>query len=122
MKIYKLSIFVVFGLTIAAIQGLAEVRGGITLEVTSLNNVAGNGAMEACGIARHQDGVKPLLVTIKHDQSFYTTLTAPNDQWCVVVKRWTYSGKIEASATTLSNPGYFSFSTLSLPKEDEVSQ
>lgn len=88
----------------------------ITLKLTSLHNVTGNGAMEACGSASHKNGTKPLLVTIKHDESYYTTLTAPNDQWCVVLKRWTYSGKVEASATTLGNPGYFSLTPLTLNK------
>ncbi|MEK6704217.1 MAG: hypothetical protein AABZ06_00345 [Bdellovibrionota bacterium] len=78
----------------------AAVADDITVTVDSLVNVYGNGAMEVCGSAVHKDGLRPLLVTVRHDESYYTTLTAPNNKWCVVVKRWTYDGKVEAGATT----------------------
>lgn len=73
----------------------------ISVKVESMANTSGNGSIEACGNAVHKDGKRPLVVTLKHDQSYYTTLTAVNDKWCVLFKRWTYSGKIDVSATTL---------------------
>lgn len=76
----------------------------ITVTIDSLSNIAGNGSIEACGKAIHKDGKRPLLVTIKHDQSYYTTLTAQNDVWCVVYKRWTMKGQIDVTATELLNP------------------
>ena len=74
----------------------------ITITVDSLTNLAGSQALEACGTAKHKDGTRPLAVTVKHDESYYTVLTAPNDKWCVVVKRWTFDGKIDVTATTLT--------------------
>lgn len=73
----------------------------IVTTVDSLSNVANSAALEVCGTAVHREGTKPLLVTVQHDESFYTTLTAPNNKWCVVVKRWTFSGKVNASAVPL---------------------
>lgn len=75
----------------------------ITVEITSLSNIRQNGAMEACGTATHVQGVHPLLVTVKHDESYYSILTAPNNKWCVLIKRWTFSGRIEVGATTLNS-------------------
>ena len=103
-------IFGLFSISMLHLLGLAPTAAfassdPIKLTIESLANVSGNGALEACGSAVHVDGVKPLLVTIKHDQSFYTVLTAPNGKWCVVFKRWTFDGQIEASATTLQKPG-----------------
>lgn len=73
----------------------------IDLKITSLSNVRGNGAMEACGTALHSQGIKPLVVTVKHDESIYSTLTSGEGKWCVLIKRWTFSGEVEAYATTL---------------------
>ena len=81
----------------------------ITLTIDSLTNVSGNGALEACGIAIHSDGIKPLMVTLKHSSSYYTTLTSPNGNWCVVFKRWAFNGQVSASATTFQNPGVLNF-------------
>lgn len=75
----------------------------ITVTIDSLTNITGNGSLEACGKAIHKDGKRPILVTLKHDQSYYTTLTAQNDVWCIVYKRWTYSGQITVTATELLN-------------------
>lgn len=89
---------------------VAKAQQDIVVEVVSMSNIAGNGAIEACGTATHIKGYKPLLVTIKHDESYYSTLTSPNNAWCVVFKRWLFSGEIDVNATTLD------FSTKSAPK------
>ena len=89
----------------------------IKVTIDSLSNTSGGGSMEACGTASHVAAKKPLLVTIKHDQSYYTTLTAPNGIWCSVIKRWTYNGSIEVGATTLDGMGKMEFKTLSLSLE-----
>jgi hypothetical protein len=74
----------------------------ISVTIDSLTNVSGNGALEACGKAEHKNSKQPILVTLKHDESFYTTLTAPNSVWCIVFKRWTFNGKIDVSAKEFS--------------------
>ena len=75
----------------------------ITVTIDSLTNISGNGALEVCGKAVHKDGKRPILVTIKHDQSYYTTLTAKNDVWCIVYKRWTSRGQVDVTAAELLN-------------------
>lgn len=74
----------------------------IEVKVETLTNGARSTVLEACGTATHVAGIKPLLVTIKHDLSSYTTLTNPDGKWCVLFLRWTNSGKIDVSATTLN--------------------
>ena len=73
----------------------------ITIKINELTNLASNTALEACGVAYHIDGIKPLIVTLKHDESIYTTLSSEDGKWCVVVKRWNYSGTVTGQASTL---------------------
>lgn len=115
----------VIGLMVLSLQSkrVFADSGNISITIDSLSNVSGNGALEACGTAVHPGGIKPVLVTIRHDQSFYTVLTAPNNKWCVVFKRWTFDGKIEVSATTLRDPGTMKFQNVNISNFlDEVSE
>ena len=75
--------------------------GELSVKITSLTNTRGNGVMEACGEVENQTG-KTSLVTIKHDESVYTTLTDENGKWCQLVKRWTFRGEVNATATTFN--------------------
>lgn len=75
----------------------------VKVEITSLTNVNKASAMEVCGTAKHSDGLRPILVTVKHDESKYTTLTSPDDAWCVVIKRWTFDGKLDATGLALKD-------------------
>lgn len=71
------------------------------VKVVDLTNLARSTALEACGTAKHNEGKKPLLVTLTHDQSKYTTITDETGNWCVVFKRWNNSGKITVEASTM---------------------
>ncbi len=94
MKKYLL----VFGFmgTFVAAQA-SEVR----VEIKSLTNAARSTVLEACGTADDDQGSFPIAVTVTHDGSSYTTLTDPSGKWCVLVKRWTMSGKVGVSGTRL---------------------
>lgn len=107
MKLNKLMI-VLLGFSGAALANGDEV----TVKITSLTNTRSNGSLEACGTAVHSKGVKPLLVTLKHDESYYTTLTGPNDVWCILFKRWTYDGAIAVGAKSLHDSGDTNFSSV----------
>ncbi|OGQ34679.1 MAG: hypothetical protein A3F16_03130 [Deltaproteobacteria bacterium RIFCSPHIGHO2_12_FULL_43_9] len=76
----------------------------IKIEVTSMVNFARSTGIEVCGTAVHKNGVAPLLVTIKHTESYYTTLTAPNGVWCQLIRRWTFSGEVDVTAAPLLEP------------------
>lgn len=73
----------------------------IEIKITSMSNTRNNAAIEVCGTAVHRDGTRPLIVTVLHDESSYSTLTAPDARWCTLIKRWTFSGKVDVQATTL---------------------
>lgn len=104
----KYTIFVLLLL----LSSIAFSAGDISITIDSLANTSGNSAIEVCGTAIEKDGLKPLLVTVKHYGSYYTTLTAPNNKWCVLIMRWTFNGTVEASATTLLNPKEESFKVI----------
>lgn len=91
-------------LGVILLSGAMAHADDVTVTIDSLTNVSGNGSLEACGTAVSKDGAKPLLVTLKHDESFYTTMTAANNKWCVVFKRWTFDGKVDVSATSFKKP------------------
>ena len=87
--------------TLFLFSNFALAGSKVTVSIDELNNVYGNGAIEACGTVKHAEGKKPLLVTLTHDASKYTTLGDENGKWCVVIKRWTNSGTVTATASTL---------------------
>jgi len=89
-------------IAIAFTSGAFGQENPFKVKITSLSNTRNNEAIEVCGTATHQDEIWPLVVTVVHDQSSYSTLTAPDSKWCTLIKRWTFSGKVEAQATTLS--------------------
>ncbi len=78
---------------------LAFADDNIEVKIDDLTNVNGASAMEACGTAKHKSGLRPLWVTVTHDQSEYSTLTSPSDKFCVVIKRWTFNGETNATAS-----------------------
>ena len=91
MKLLSLFLFL-FSLNLKA--------AGLDVKITSLENLSGGGALEVCGKVTNQTA-KTSLVTIKHDISYYTTLTDEKGQWCVVYKRWTNNGEVTATARSL---------------------
>lgn len=70
-------------------------RSDKRVTITSLTNTKNSGAMEVCGIVKDQEQGRTNMVTIKHLDSSYTTLTDEEGMWCQIIKRWTYTGKID---------------------------
>lgn len=88
-------------LSTCCLISLTAFAGELSVKITSLTNTKGNGALEACGVVENQEG-KTSLVTVKHDESVYTTLTDENGKWCQLVKRWTFRGEVNATAKTFN--------------------
>lgn len=93
-KVFLVSLLTVFGAS-------AFADSKLKVEIKELTNLAKSTALEACGVASHDDGTKPLLITLKHDSSTYTTLTSEDGKWCVTFKRWNMTGKITVQAATM---------------------
>lgn len=87
-------------LTLTSVNVFAN-ASKFNVKIVDLTNLAKSTALEACGTATHSEGKKPLIVTITHDQSKYTTLTDEAGNWCIVFKRWTGDGAITAVAATI---------------------
>jgi len=92
--------FIFLGLIILGTSAFAD-ESKFTVKIGDLTNLAKSTALEACGTAVHAEGKKPLLITLTHDLSNYTTLTNEAGNWCVVFKRWTGKGAITVIAATL---------------------
>lgn len=88
-------------MSVFCVSQVAFAESLIKVEIKDLTNVRGNGALEVCGVATHAQGIKPLLITVIHDASSYTTLTDRNGKWCTVFKRWTNDGKVLVSGSTI---------------------
>jgi hypothetical protein len=73
----------------------------ISVKILEITNIARGESMEVCGEAKHSEGIRPLLVTVSHDVSKYTTLTGQDGKWCTVIRRWNFIGKVTATASTL---------------------
>jgi hypothetical protein len=83
------------------VANIAFAADKITVTIDELSNIDRGNSLEACGSAKHADGIKPLIVTLRHDQSTYNTIVGESGKWCVVFRRWNFNGKVEATATTL---------------------
>lgn len=111
----KLRTLVVFGLILIGTKGVAASE--IEVKISSLSNAANSTALEACGTATHKKGIVPLIVSVKHGDALYSTITGQSGRWCVLFKRWNYRGIVDVSATTLDGSGSSDFLAMSLPQE-----
>jgi len=89
-------------LILGAISFVSPVIADDQVQVTieSLTN-ADNRAMEVCGNASHPSSAGPLMVTVEHGPASYSTLVSKKGKWCVLIKRWNYSGTVEAEGSLL---------------------
>lgn len=94
-------LFLMGVVTITSASAAMAQENPFEIKITSMSNTPKNAAIEVCGTATHRDGAWPLMVTVLHDESSYSTLTAPDSRWCTLIKRWTFSGKVDVQAATL---------------------
>ena len=75
-------------------------RAAVVVKIESMNNLANNTAIEVCGTAASAKKAK-VAVTVTHGEAEYTTMASPRGKWCVVVKRWSFSGEVDAEGIEL---------------------
>ncbi len=91
----KNKIGLLLGLSALSITAIAA--DSIEAKVERMANVRGNGAIEVCGSVSPVTG-KAAWVTVTHADSKYSTLSSPEGEWCTLVRRATFDGKVEVSA------------------------
>ena len=73
----------------------------IELKIDWVQNVAKSTVLEVCGKAVSKTGKWPLLVSIIHGESVFTTMTSKDNRFCQLLGRQTWDGKVSAEASTL---------------------
>jgi len=74
---------------------------GITLSIDGIYNVANSTALEVCGKATSKTGKWPLVVSLTHESSVYTTLTSKDNRYCQLIARQTWKGEVSAVANSM---------------------
>ena len=77
-------------------------NGDITVTIDSVSNTARSEILHVCGKAVSKTQKWPLLVTLTHGSSSYSTLTAKDGIFCQLVARETNSGKVTADAVPVN--------------------
>ncbi len=73
----------------------------IELKIDWVQNVAKSTVLEVCGKAVSKTGKWPLLVSITHGESVFSTMTSKDNRFCQLLGRQTWDGKVTAEASTL---------------------
>lgn len=85
------------------IGSIAQATEDITVTVDWVQNVAKNAVLEVCGKAVSKSGKWPLVVSINHGESTFTTLTNKEGKYCQLLGRQTFKGEVEATAVPLGS-------------------
>lgn len=80
----------------------AQAADDITVTIDWVQNVAKNAVLEVCGTAVSKTGKWPLLVSLKHGDSTFTTLTNKDGKYCQLLGRQTFKGEVDASAVPIN--------------------
>lgn len=88
--------------------------GDIDVTVDWIGNVARSTVLEVCGKAISKSGKWPLVITITHGESTYSTLTGRDGNYCQLLARQTYKGKVQATAASMDGQ---SFGFANLPEK-----
>lgn len=88
-------------LAICMFSGAVFADDGIDLKIDWVHNVAKSTVLEVCGKATSKSGKWPLLVSITHGESVFSTLTSRDQKFCLLLARQTWDGKVTAVASSL---------------------
>ncbi len=81
--------------------GSAYANDDIELRIDWVQNVAKSTVLEVCGKAVSKTGKWPLLISVTHGESVFSTMTSKDNRFCQLVGRQTWDGKVIVVASTL---------------------
>ena len=73
----------------------------IEIKIDWVENVANSKVLEVCGKAVSKSDKWPLLISITHGDSVFSTLTSKDNRFCQLLGRQTWDGKVSVEASTL---------------------
>lgn len=75
--------------------------GEISLTIDGVYNVAKSTVLDVCGKAVSKTGKWPIVVSVTHESSIYTTMTSKDNRYCVLITRQNWKGEVSAIANTI---------------------
>jgi hypothetical protein len=78
----------------------------IDVTVDWVQNVARSTVLEVCGKAVSKSGKWPLIVSVVHGESTFSTMTNKEGKYCQLVGRQNYKGTINVSATSMDGQSF----------------
>lgn len=91
---------VILGLLLIGSSAFAE--DDITVKIDWLVNVGNSKLLEVCGTAVSKSGQWPLIVSVNHGKSVFTTMTNTEHRYCQTFARQTFNGATTVKATSLN--------------------
>lgn len=85
------------------LSSIVRADNDIDLKIDWVQNVAKSTILEVCGKAVSKSGKWPLLVSISHGESTFSTLTSKDNKFCQLIARQTWDGKVTVQAGTIDN-------------------
>lgn len=73
----------------------------IDVKIDWVQNVSKSTVLEVCGSATSKSGKWPLIVSISHGESVFSTMTSKNNRYCQLVARQSWNGKVTVEAASL---------------------
>lgn len=80
---------------------VVNAESDLDLKIDWVQNVAKSTILEVCGKAVSKSGKWPLIVSISHGESTFSTLTSKDNKFCQLIARQTWDGKVTAEATSM---------------------
>lgn len=90
-------IFLIFTLVSSYAFGASD----IDVTIDWVDNVAKSTVLEVCGKAISKSGKWPLVVSLTHGESTFSTITNKDGKYCQLLGRQTYNGKVDVSAASM---------------------
>jgi len=95
-----------FILTILSVSVSAFAADDIDVKVGWLENVAKGAVIEVCGTAISKTGKWPLIVSIVHGESTFSTVTNKEGKYCQLIGRQNFKGIVNVNATSMDGQSF----------------
>lgn len=92
----------------------AFANGDIDITIDWVANVAKSAVLEVCGKAVEKSGKWPLVISIVHGQSTFSTVTNKEGKFCQLLSRQTFKGEVDVRAATMD--GQVASTTIQIEK------
>lgn len=77
---------------------ISKAEDDIELKIEWVENVAKNAVLEVCGTAISKSAKWPLIVSIEHGDSKFSTVTSKEGRYCQLIGRQTFNGEVNVTA------------------------